>query len=185
MYLICVGGGWRLMSVLGPLIINPCVSRFSYKIRTFFVEPMKSHVIKSSLLTCHLFPPSLALRPWAHSPFNLCCLLIPVSSGTGLVRKIKVLKASSPARLSLGGAESPEDFHNRNLSLPTAHPPTLIIASLHQTPFISSLIQKGFFACVCILSPTRLSDGMKRALNLLLSSSGILWFYITVLTASW
>lgn len=131
--------------------------------RTFFTEPMESHIIKPSPLTSTCSSPSLALRPWAHVSFYLCCLLILVSSGGRLVLEIKVLKARFLSFLSLGRAGCPEDFHNHTFPMPSC----TIIPSMHPTPLIYSLELQGVFASVCILSPTKLSDWVKWAPRLL------------------
>lgn len=66
---------WRLKidCCFGASDYKPICEGFNCKIRTFFVEPMKSHVIKLSLSTCHLF---LSFPgPKTLSPFLLLSLL--------------------------------------------------------------------------------------------------------------
>lgn len=70
---------WRLKIdyCFGVSDYKPICVEFSCKIRTFFVEPMESHVIKPFLSTCHLF---LSFPgPKTLSPFSLLSFL-PVNS---------------------------------------------------------------------------------------------------------
>lgn len=158
MHLICVAGGWRLITVLGPLIINPYVERFNCKIRTFFVEPTESHVIKPSLSTCHLF---LSFPgPKARSPF---CLLSLLSVNSCFIRW-----RACPGNESLGAGfcsflslSVEQGVLKISIITPSLCPPALIISSMHLMPLIYSLELQGISAGVCILSSPKLSDWVK------------------------
>lgn len=120
-FLICVAGGWRLIAVLGPLIINPYVKDSAVRLGPSLLNQWNLMLLNlpSQLATC--FSLSLALRPWAHFRFYLFCLLMPVSSGGGLILEIKVLIERFFSFLSLGRAGNPEDFINHTFPCALLH----------------------------------------------------------------
>lgn len=114
---------WRLKidCCFGASDYKPICEGFNCKIRTSLLNQWNLMLLNfpSQLATCSSL--SLALRPWAHFCFYLFCLLIPVSSGGGLILEIKVLIGRFFSFLSLGREGNPEDFINHTFPCALLH----------------------------------------------------------------